>query len=131
MTRHADANDPAAKRFAARRIISVELSEKRCVPCRGGVPPLDKTEAGRLISEVPGWTLDEGATGIRRKFVFPDFATAMRFAVQVGEIAEAEGHHPDLSVGWGYCTVLFRTHAIRGLHENDFIMAAKVNRLLK
>ena len=108
----------------------MELSEKRCVPCRGGVPPLDKTEADRLISEVPGWTLEGEATGIRRKFVFPDFATAMRFAGRVGDLAEAEGHHPDLSVGWGYCTVLFRTHAIRGLHENDFIMAAKVNRLL-
>jgi len=115
--------------IGARRKISVELSERRCVPCKGGVPPLDKTEAGRLISEVPGWTLDGEATGIRRKFVFPDFATAMRFAGRVGELAETEGHHPDLSVGWGYCTVLFRTHAIRGLHENDFIMAAKVNRL--
>jgi len=81
----------------------------------------------------PGLRLDArgGFKGIRREFRFRNFAEAMRFARQVGEIAEAEGHHPDLSVGWGYCTVRFRTHSIRGLHENDFIMAAKVNRLLQ
>ena len=108
----------------------MELSEKRCVPCRGGVPAMGAEEAGRLVSQVPGWTLEEGSKGILRKFRFRNFAEAMRFAQQVGEIAEAEGHHPDLSVGWGYCTVRFSTHSIRGLHENDFIMAAKVNRVL-
>ena len=87
-------------------------------------------EAGRLISQVSGWTLEEDSKGIRREFRFRNFAEAMRFAQQVGEIAETEGHHPDLSVGWGYCTVRFRTHSIRGLHQNDFIMAAKVNLLL-
>jgi len=86
-------------------------------------------EAERLVAQVPGWTLEEEAKGIRREFRFRNFAEAMRFAQQVGELAEGEGHHPDLSVGWGYCTVRFRTHAIRGLHENDFIMAAKVSRL--
>jgi 4a-hydroxytetrahydrobiopterin dehydratase len=88
-------------------------------------------EAGRMISQVSGWTLEEDAKGILREFRFRNFAEAMRFAQQVGELAEAEGHHPDLSVGWGYCTVRFRTHSIRGLHVNDFIMAAKVNRLLQ
>jgi 4a-hydroxytetrahydrobiopterin dehydratase len=88
-------------------------------------------EAGRLISQVSGWTLGEDSKEILREFRFRNFAEAMRFAQQVGEIAEAEGHHPDLSLGWGYCTVRFRTHSIRGLHENDFIMAAKVNRLLQ
>jgi len=87
-------------------------------------------EAERMVSQVPGWTLEEEAKGIRREFRFPNFAAAMLFAGRVGEIAEAEGHHPDLSIGWGYCTVRFRTHSIKGLHENDFIMAAKVNRLL-
>lgn len=108
----------------------MELWEKRCTPCRGGIPALDPGEAGRRIAEVPGWTLEEGAAGIRREYRFRNFAEAMAFARKVGEIAEAEGHHPDLSVGWGYCTVRFRTHVIRGLHENDFIMAAKVDRLL-
>jgi 4a-hydroxytetrahydrobiopterin dehydratase len=87
-------------------------------------------EAGRMIAKIPGWTLEEDATGIRREFRFRNFAEAMRFAIRVGELAESEGHHPDLSVGWGYCTVRFQTHAIRGLHENDFIMAAKVSRLV-
>lgn len=108
----------------------MELSEKRCVPCRGGVPAMGAEEAGRLISQVSGWRLEEDSKGILREFRFRNFAEAMRFAQQIGEIAEAEGHHPDLSVGWGYCKVRFRTHSIGGLHENDFIMAAKVNRLL-
>jgi 4a-hydroxytetrahydrobiopterin dehydratase len=90
---------------------------------------MEAEEAGRMIAVVPGWTLEEDAKGIRREFRFRNFAEAMRFAGQVGELAEAEGHHPDLSVGWGYCTVRFRTHSIKGLHENDFIMAAKVGRL--
>ena len=108
----------------------MELSDKTCVPCRGGVPAMEAGEAERLISQVSGWTLEEVAKGIRREFRFRDFAEAMLFARRVGEIAEAEGHHPDLSIGWGYCTVRFRTHSIKGLHENDFVMAAKVNRLL-
>jgi len=91
---------------------------------------MEAGEAERLISQISGWTLEEEAKGIRREFRFRNFAEAMLFARQVGEIAEAEGHHPDLSIGWGYCTVRFRTHSIKGLHENDFIMAAKVNRLL-
>ena len=107
----------------------MELSDKTCVPCRGGVPAMEAGEAERLISQVSGWTLEEVAKGIRREFRFRDFAEAMLFARRVGEIAETEGHHPDLSIGWGYCTVRFRTHSIKGLHENDFIMAAKVNRL--
>jgi len=109
----------------------MDLSDRRCVPCRGGVPAMEAEEAKKLVSQVSGWTLEEETKGIRREFRFRDFAEAMRFARQVGEIADAEGHHPDLSVGWGYCTVRFRTHSIRGLHENDFIMAAKVNRLLE
>ena len=108
----------------------MELSDKRCVPCRGGVPVLGAEEAERLVAQVPGWSLEEDAKEIRREFRFRNFAEAMGFAQQVGELAEVEGHHPDLSIGWGYCTVRFRTHAIRGLHENDFIMAAKVSRLV-
>ena len=108
----------------------MELSDLRCVPCRGGVPVLGAEEAENLVAQVPGWSLEEDAKGIRREFRFRNFAEAMMFSRQVGELAEVEGHHPDLSIGWGYCTVRFRTHAIKGLHENDFIMAAKVNRLV-
>ena len=86
-------------------------------------------EAEGMLAQVPGWKLEEEAKGIRREFRFRNFADAMGFARKVGELAEEEGHHPDLSFGWGYCTVRFRTHSIRGLHENDFIMAAKVNLL--
>ena len=105
------------------------LTAKTCVPCRGGVPPLKPAEAEALLTQTPGWQLLDGAAKIERKFGFADFAQAMEFAQKVAELAEAEGHHPDLRVGWGYCEVLFYTHKIKGLHENDFIMAAKVNEL--
>ena len=106
------------------------LTAKTCTPCRGGVPPLGRAEAGRLLAETPGWTLSEDATRIERSFPFPDFANALAFVDKVGALAEAEGHHPDVAFGWGYCRVVFYTHKIRGLHENDFIMAAKVNTLV-
>jgi 4a-hydroxytetrahydrobiopterin dehydratase len=86
-------------------------------------------EARSYLRETPGWELDEDATRIRRRWKFRDFAAAMEFARRVGALAEEQGHHPDLSLGWGYCEVVFRTHSIRGLHENDFVMAAKVNAL--
>lgn len=107
------------------------LSDRTCVPCKGGIAPIGAEEARRCLRETPGWTLDEDAARIRRRWEFRNFASAMEFARRVGELAEAQGHHPDLSVGWGYCEVVFRTHRIRGLHENDFIMAAKVNALEK
>jgi 4a-hydroxytetrahydrobiopterin dehydratase len=105
------------------------LDAKSCTPCRGGIPPLDRAEAERLLPEAPGWSLEDGATRITRRFTFDDFAAAMTFVQRVGELAEAEGHHPDICFGWGYCEVAFQTHKIQGLHENDFIMAAKVNGL--
>jgi 4a-hydroxytetrahydrobiopterin dehydratase len=87
-------------------------------------------EAESMLREIPGWDLEEDATKIRRSFRFRDFAQAMEFARKVGDLAEGEGHHPDIAMGWGYCTVVFQTHKIRGLHGNDFIMAAKVNALI-
>jgi 4a-hydroxytetrahydrobiopterin dehydratase len=105
------------------------LAEKACVPCRGGVSPLNEDEARRYLAETPGWTMTGGAERIERRFRYKDFASAMEFARKVGELAEREGHHPDMAVGWGYCAVSFQTHKIHGLHENDFIMAAKVNAL--
>ncbi|MES0370867.1 MAG: 4a-hydroxytetrahydrobiopterin dehydratase [Mariprofundaceae bacterium] len=106
-----------------------ELRSKKCVPCRGGVPPLTEGEANVLLSQVKGWELIESSSKIRRTFTFKDFMQAQAFAVKVGDIAESEGHHPDISYGWGYCTVLLYTHKINGLHENDFIMAAKTNNI--
>jgi 4a-hydroxytetrahydrobiopterin dehydratase len=105
------------------------LSEKTCVPCRGGISPLTEEEARGYLAETPGWTLEEVATRIERRFRFKDFVSAMEFVRKVGLLAEREGHHPDIAFGWGYCAVSFHTHKIHGLHENDFIMAAKVNAL--
>jgi 4a-hydroxytetrahydrobiopterin dehydratase len=107
----------------------MSLEAKQCVPCRGGIPPLSRSEAERLLSETPGWSLNDAATAIERTFRSKDFAAALAFVNRVGALAEAEDHHPDITFGWGYCRVLFQTHKIKGLHENDFIMAAKVNRL--
>ena len=107
----------------------MSLSAKTCTPCRGGVPPLTRAEAERLLAEAPGWALVEQATRIERTFQFPDFARALALVTKIAGLAEAEGHHPDIAFGWGYCRVVFYTHKIKGLHENDFIMAAKVNHL--
>lgn len=105
------------------------LTARTCTPCRGGVPPLSRAGAESLLAETPGWTLDAAATRIERRFTFPDFRAALAFVNRVGALAEEEGHHPDLSFGWGYCQVVFYTHKIKGLHDNDFIMAAKVGAL--
>ena len=105
------------------------LTAKTCTPCRGGVPPLSRADAERLLAETPDWTLNGDATQIERSFKFADFAGALAFVDRVGGLAEEEGHHPDIAFGWGYCRVVFWTHKIKGLHENDFIMAAKVNAL--
>ena len=105
------------------------LSQKTCTPCRGGMPPLTLGEAESWLTHAPGWRLLEHGTRLERRFQFKNFADARAFVNQVGDIAEREGHHPDLSFGWGYASVLFYTHKLDGLHENDFIMAAKVNAL--
>jgi len=104
-----------------------QLFERKCVPCQGGVPPLTPEAAEAMLSQVPGWELIEEATKLRRSFTFKNFMEAQAFAVQVGNISEEQGHHPDITYGWGFCTVIYYTHKIGGLHENDFIMAARVN----
>ena len=109
--------------------MAANLAEKTCVTCRGGTPPLTASAAQELLSQAPSWTLVDDAHRIERTFRFPDFQQAMDFVVKVGGLAEAEGHHPDIHFGWGYATVSLFTHKIKGLHENDFIMAAKINRL--
>ena len=106
----------------------MSLTAKQCVPCRGGVPPLDRAQADAYLKEVPGWSLPDD-TRIQRRYTFKDFVEALAFVNRVGELAEREGHHPDILFGWGYCEVTLYTHKINGLHENDFIMAAKINEL--
>jgi 4a-hydroxytetrahydrobiopterin dehydratase len=110
-------------------IMTKTLLEKTCTPCRGGVPALTQQEAETLLAEAPEWALKDEAHRIERTFRFKNFREALSFVQKVGELAEAEGHHPDISFGWGYATVSLRTKKIKGLHENDFIMAAKIDRL--
>ncbi len=112
---------------ASKKETRMSLRTKKCVPCQGGVPPLEESEARKYLEEVPEWRLTHEATRIERRFEFADFVSALAFVGKVGTVAEDEGHHPDITFGWGYATVVFYTHKIKGLHENDFIMAAKVN----
>ncbi len=105
------------------------LAEKTCTPCRGGVPPLAREEALRFQSQAPDWALRDDDRRIERTFRFHNFREALAFVQRVGELAEAEGHHPDISFGWGYATVSLSTKKIKGLHENDFIMASKIDRM--
>ncbi len=86
-------------------------------------------EAQEYLSETPGWSLIDISSRIRRNFTFKDFLSALEFVQKISALAEEQGHHPDISFGWGYCSVIFYTHKIAGLHKNDFIMAAKVNTL--
>ena len=104
------------------------LAEKTCTPCKGGVLPITREEAERFHVQAPEWELCNDAHRIERKFRFHNFRGALAFVQKIGDIAEAEGHHPDISFGWGYATVSLQTKKIKGLHENDFIMAAKIDR---
>ena len=105
----------------------MSLATKQCIPCRGGIPPLNRAQAETYLKEVPGWELSADATRVQRNFKFKDFVAAFAFVNRVADLAETEGHHPDIGFGWGYCNVTLYTHKIRGLHENDFVMAAKIN----
>ncbi len=106
----------------------MEIHQMTCAPCKGGTPPLSADEAAGLAGAVPEWELADGATRLARQFKFRDFAQALAFVNAMGAIAEEQGHHPDICFGWGYARVTLYTHKIAGLHENDFIMAAKFDR---
>ena len=105
------------------------LIDKTCTPCKGGVPPLTPQEAEGFHAQVPQWEVRDGARRIERTFRCGNFREALTLAQQVGELAEAERHHPDIAFGWGYVTIALQTKKIKGLHENDFIMAAKIDRI--
>ena len=108
-----------------------DLRQSSCVPCRGGVPPLTDEEIARLKPQAPEWRVveREGIKRLEREFRFGNFREALAFANQVGELAEREQHHPDLHVAWGKVVVETWTHKIKGLHTNDFILAAKTDQL--
>jgi 4a-hydroxytetrahydrobiopterin dehydratase len=107
----------------------MDFTTKRCVPCEGGVPAKTATEIDEALGSLPGWEAGEGHTRLHRRFRFPDFAAAMRFVNALATLAEGEGHHPDFSVHWNTVDVTLWTHAIGGVSENDFIVAAKLDAL--
>lgn len=108
-----------------------KLTSKVCVPCRGDEPPLTGKQIDEFRPQVPDWKVEEenGVPRLTRTFKFKDFAQALTFTQQVGETAEEQGHHPALLTEWGRVTVSWWTHKIKGLHQNDFIMAAKTDEL--
>ena len=107
------------------------LSGRTCVPCRGGVAPLTEAEARAFGTETPEWSIEEHATRLVRRFEFEDFKKAIEFVNRVADVAEEQAHHPDIAIHWNKVELVLWTHKIGGLHENDFILAAKINRLLE
>ena len=105
-----------------------DLASKTCVPCRGGVPPLKGGELESYLKQVNGWTVAQ-EHHLAKTFKFPDFRQALDFVNRVGEIAEQQGHHPDIFLTWGKAEITLWTHAIDGLTESDFIMAAKIDQV--
>jgi 4a-hydroxytetrahydrobiopterin dehydratase len=104
------------------------LALRRCVPCRGGVPPLKGEKLAELAKQVEGWQVVE-EHHIAKSFAFPDFRKALDFVNRVGELAEEQGHHPDILLSWGKADISVWTHKINGLTESDFILAAKIDQL--
>lgn len=103
----------------------MSLSKKRCIPCEGGIPKLGPQELAPLLPQVPAWRIEGDRLG--RTFVLSDFKEAMAFLQRVADVAEAEGHHPDFCLHWSKVEMSLWTHAVGGLTENDFILAAKVD----
>ena len=106
-----------------------ELATKTCVPCKGGIPPLGSAEIATLLSELDSDWAVIAEHHLQKQFKFPDFRTALDFTNQVGAIAEEQGHHPDIYLAWGRVEITIWTHTIDGLHESDFILAAKIDHL--
>lgn len=105
-----------------------DLAERQCVPCRGGVPPLAGAEIDTLLAELEGWQVID-QHHLQKAYSFKDFREALGFVNRVGELAEEQGHHPDICFGWGKADVTIWTHKIDGLTESDFVLAAKIDKL--
>ena len=109
-----------------------DLAEKKCIPCSGDIPGFNINEIHKYLKKIDGWEVKEesGKTYyLIKEFKFKNFFESQNFVNKVGEIAEKEGHHPDISFGWGYAKIKIFTHAIKGLHESDFVLAAKVDKI--
>jgi len=105
----------------------MELAAKRCKPCEGGMPPLNLDESKKLLAQVEGWKLEEKT--IQKSFKFKNFVEAIKFVNRVADLAESEGHHPDIHISYNRVKLSLMAHVIGGLSENDFILAAKIDRL--
>ena len=109
-----------------------DLSDKKCIPCEGGIPAFDIAEIHKYLKKVDGWDVkndDKGSYFLSKEFKFNNFLESQKFTNDVGVIAENESHHPDISFGWGYAKIKIFTHAIKGLAESDFILAAKIDKI--
>ena len=109
-----------------------DLHEKNCIPCRGNIPPFDISEIHKYLKRVDGWDVKKKENEIcflEKNFTFKNFSESQKFVNEVGNIAESQGHHPDITFGWGYARVQIFTHKIKGLVESDFILAAKINKI--
>ena len=109
-----------------------DLIKKKCVPCEGGISPLVIEEIHKYQKKVDGWDVvkNQNIYLLEKKFIFKNFLESQNFVNEVGKVSEQEGHHPDISFGWGYATINITTHAIEGLSENDFILAAKIDKII-
>ena len=110
-----------------------DLLNKKCVPCEGGVLPFDISEIHKYQKKVDGWNIltdEKKIFFLNKKFQFKNFLDSQNFVNKVGQISENEGHHPDILFGWGYAEIKITTHAIKGLSENDFILAAKIDQII-
>ena len=111
---------------------NMSLHEKRCIPCEGGVLPLNLSEIHKYQKKVDGWDVSKNNKKIyflEKSFLFNNFIESKNFIIKVGKISDNENHHPDITFGWGYAKILITTHAIEGLSENDFILAAKIDNI--
>ena len=119
--------------FARSNNYMSDLLDKKCIPCEGGVVPFDISEIHKYQKKVDGWNVIKGDKNIfylEKKFIFKNFLQSQDFVNNVGKISEEEGHHPDIMFGWGYAKINISTHAIEGLSENDFILAAKIDQII-
>lgn len=110
--------------------MNIVLKNQSCKPCSGDTPKLTPVEISSHLSKLNDWSVNDEQEMIFKKFKFKNFNKALNFTNLVGSIAESEGHHPDISLGWSYCLVMIHTHAIKGLSINDFILASKIDLLL-
>ena len=109
-----------------------DLAEKKCIPCEGGIPSFKIDEIHKYLKKVDGWDVksnQDKSFYLIKDFKFKNFIESQNFIIKVGELAEKENHHPDISFGWGYCSIKIFTHAIQGLAESDFILAAKIDQI--